>query len=124
MFIKLAKLMTAPLTTCKAGGGGIWPALVAYVEGRSARLFERERRQTHQAVPSVLLPGTHVFDRRADGSILEITIPPASHKEAIIETNDSLPPGARASKVREIPVRRAITAPVGGQALWTPSSLK
>jgi hypothetical protein len=86
------------------------------VEGRSARLFERERRQTYQAVPHVLLPGTHVFDRRADGSILEITIPPAAQTGATIEAGNSAPPEVQASSAGEIPVRRAIAAPARSKA--------
>jgi hypothetical protein len=113
--IKLLKLMSAPLAARKASGG-IWLALLSYVEGRSARLFERERRQTYQAVPHVLLPGTHVFDRRADGSILEITIPPAAQTGATIEAGNSAPPEVQASSAGEIPVRRAIAAPARSKA--------
>jgi hypothetical protein len=56
---------------------GIWLTLYACVQGRQARLFERERRATLLAVSPVLVPGTWIADRRADGSALEIRTPQA-----------------------------------------------
>lgn len=55
--------------------GGAWAAVQAYIERRAARAFERERRATLLTVPQVLPPGSRVYDRRADGSVLELRIP-------------------------------------------------
>lgn len=60
----------------------IWRAVRAYIQGRQARLFERERRATLLTVPQALPPGTRIVDRRADGSVLVIDVPPGLHAEA------------------------------------------
>jgi hypothetical protein len=111
----ITKLLASPFAACRAVGGA-WSAALACIEGRSDRLFERERRQTYQAVPRALLPGTYVYDRRADGSILEIRIPPAARTEVTIGTGDTMPaecPGARAA---EGLANRALEAPASNRA--------
>lgn len=65
-----------------ASPGGIWQAVRAYIQGRQARLFERERRATLLTVPQSLPPGTRVVDRRGDGSVLVIDVPPGLRAEA------------------------------------------
>lgn len=67
------------------GAGGAWATVRSYIEGRSARLFERERRETYQKVPHVLPTGTRIYDKRADGSILEVSVPPALQLEVILD---------------------------------------
>jgi hypothetical protein len=62
--------------------GSIWQAVRAYIQGRQARLFERERRVTLLSVPQALPPGTRIVDRRADGSVLVIDVPPEFRAEA------------------------------------------
>jgi hypothetical protein len=52
----IAKLLASRLIACRTAGGA-WSAALAYIEGRSARLFERERRQTYQTIPQALQPG-------------------------------------------------------------------
>jgi hypothetical protein len=58
-----------------ASSGSVWQAVRAYIQGRQARLFERERRVTLVTVPQALPPGTRIVDRRADGSVLVIDVP-------------------------------------------------
>ena len=55
---------------------GMWHAMCKWIEGRQARLFERERRATLELIPGALPPGTTITDRRADGSVLDVRIPP------------------------------------------------
>jgi len=62
--------------------GSIWQAVRAYIQGRQARLFERERQVTLLTVPQALPPGTRIVDRRADGSVLVIDVPPGLHAGA------------------------------------------
>ena len=57
---------------------GLWRLLGGWVQGRQARLFERERRTTLQGVPPTLCAGSIIYDRRADGSVLLIAIPPGA----------------------------------------------
>ncbi len=75
----LARAAARPLTgVC----GGMWKTIGSWVEGRQARLFERERRATLQTVPAAVPQGAWIVDRRADGSSLELLIPPSgSHAD-------------------------------------------
>ncbi|GGV54978.1 hypothetical protein GCM10010245_87030 [Streptomyces spectabilis] len=75
----LARAAVRPL----AGAcGGMWQTVRSWVEGRQARLFERERRTTLQTVPAAVPQGAWIVDRRADGSSLELLIPPGgSHPD-------------------------------------------
>src|SRR5258708_34972588 len=54
---------------------GMWLVLRAFMEGRSAVAFERERRATLLVVPPMQQAGTVIHDRRPDGSVLSIQIP-------------------------------------------------
>lgn len=54
---------------------GMCQVMRGWVEGRQARLFERERRATLRTVPQTVPLGTTIIDRRADGSILEVRVP-------------------------------------------------
>jgi hypothetical protein len=56
---------------------GLWRAVLAFVEGRNAVTFERERRITLLAVSPALPPGTEIYDSRADGSVLRVRVPSA-----------------------------------------------
>jgi hypothetical protein len=61
---------------------GMWQVVRSWVEGRQARLFERERRTTLQTVPTAVPQGAWIIDQRADGSSLELRIPPrGSHPD-------------------------------------------
>jgi len=111
----ITKLLASQFAACRAIRGA-WPAALAFIEGRSARLFERERRQTYQAVPRALLPGTYVYDRRADGSILEIRIPPATRMEVTIETGSPIPAEDPGTRAPEGLANRALEAPARNQA--------
>jgi hypothetical protein len=95
--------------------GGVWGAVRAYVEWRAARAFERERRATLLMVPQALPPGTLVYDRRADGSVLELRIPEsakigAKSKETIMTASacglEAGHPGAGAAGPRQITAAR------------------
>ncbi|MFJ9461628.1 hypothetical protein ACIRST_41975 [Kitasatospora sp. NPDC101447] len=55
-----------------------------WVEGRNAVAFERERRSTLLTVPTTLHQGGRIYDRRADGSVLEIAVPAAERPGVII----------------------------------------
>lgn len=55
--------------------GGMWRAIRAFIEGRNAVAFERERRATLLLVPPMQQAGTYIYDRRPDGSVLSIQIP-------------------------------------------------
>lgn len=59
---------------CRAGGA--WQVLQTYLAGRNSVAFERERRVTLLALPSLLPPGAQLRDHRSDGSILEVQILP------------------------------------------------
>jgi hypothetical protein len=59
---------------CRASG--MWQAIRAYIEGRNAVNLEKERRITLLTVPLALPPGTEVCDLRADGSLLQLRVPP------------------------------------------------
>ncbi len=56
-------------------GGGMWLAVRAFIDGRNAVAFERERRATLLMVPPMQQAGTVIYDRRPDGSVLSIQIP-------------------------------------------------
>ena len=53
----------------------MWLAIRAFIEGRNAVAFERERRATLLMVPPMQQAGTDIYDRRPDGSVLRIQIP-------------------------------------------------
>lgn len=55
--------------------GGMWQAIRAFIDGRNAVAFERERRATLMMVPSIQQAGTDIYDQRPDGSVLRIQIP-------------------------------------------------
>jgi len=63
----------------------MWQAIYAFVHGRQAKAFERERRATLLAVPQALAPGTRIVDRRADGSVLLIEIPSDLYAQGAVE---------------------------------------
>jgi hypothetical protein len=62
----------------------MWQALYAHIQGRNAVNFERERRTTLLIVPLALPPGTQIYDQRADGSVLQIRIPPTTRINVIL----------------------------------------
>ncbi|MFD5271516.1 hypothetical protein [Streptomyces sp. NPDC058335] len=73
----LGTLITALAATgaaLRCAGGGMWQTLRARIDGRNAVAFERERRATLLTVVPALATGTHIHDRRIDGSILDITV--------------------------------------------------
>jgi hypothetical protein len=53
----------------------MWSTIRLWVTGKNAVAFERERRTTLLEVPQALHDGGRIYDRRADGSVLEITVP-------------------------------------------------
>ncbi len=110
----ITKLL-APQFAARRAVGGAWFAALAWIEGRSARLFEQERRQTYQAVPHALLPGTYVYDRRADGSILEIRIPATAQMEATIGIGDPVPVASLGARARDGIGHPALGAPARNQ---------
>jgi hypothetical protein len=57
---------------------GLWGVIHTCIEGKAARVFERERRTTLHSVAKSLQSGTELYDRRADGSVLYIRIPPSA----------------------------------------------
>ncbi len=75
----------AAAIACKASG--IWRAIRAHIEGRNAVSLERERRTTLLTVPPALPPGTEVYDLRADGSLLQLRVPPVMRIDAIVGGN-------------------------------------
>lgn len=78
----LARAAVRPLTGACAG---MWQTVRSWVEGRQARLFERERRTTLQTVPAAVPQGAWIVDRRADGSSLELLIPPGGSQPDVDE---------------------------------------
>ncbi|MFE0188120.1 hypothetical protein [Streptomyces sp. NPDC058989] len=64
--------------------GGMWHAIRIWVEGKNAATFERERRTTLLTAPLAIQQGGRVYDRRADGSILEITVPVQERLDVIV----------------------------------------
>jgi hypothetical protein len=92
----------------------MWRVIRAYIEGRNAVSLERERRTTLLTVPSALPPGTEVYDQRADGSLLQLRVPPTVHIDAILSANPKQdtpwiglpmpdPPGQDADEQTRIP---------------------
>jgi hypothetical protein len=61
--------------TARVRKGGMWLAIRAFIEGRNAVAVERERRATLLMVPPAQQPGTEIYDRRPDGSVLRVRIP-------------------------------------------------
>jgi hypothetical protein len=86
----------------RRGQCGIWGAVQAYIERQAARVFERERRATLLTVPQTLPPGTLLYDRRADGSVLELRIAvPAQTSSDVKEASvDVTVPGSQAAHLR------------------------
>ncbi len=85
MLVKALAPVSVAARSVGASLGGMWQAVRAYVQGRQARLFERERRATLQIIPQTLLPGIRIYDRRADGSVLEVHIPPPTQMKVAVE---------------------------------------
>jgi len=73
------------MVACKASG--MWRVIRAHIEGRNAVSLERERRTTLLSVPSALPPGAEVYDLRADGSLLQLRVPPVMRIDAIYSGN-------------------------------------
>ena len=67
---------------------GWWRVAFLHVAGRSAVNFERERRTTLRDLSAAVSPGTEIYDRRADGSVLTVRIDPC----ACNRTNGEYPP--------------------------------
>lgn len=67
--VVLARSVTTP------GSGGIWQVIGAHIARRKTVAVERERRRTLLTVPSTLPPGTQIYDLRADGSVLLLSVP-------------------------------------------------
>lgn len=65
----VASAITAPLNSLSR-------LLGSWVEGRQARFFERERRTTLECLSQRISAGTTIYDRRADGSVLLISVSP------------------------------------------------
>lgn len=70
---------------CKTSG--MWRVIRAHIEGRNAVSLERERRTTLLTVPSALPPGAEVYDLRADGSLLQLRVPPVMRIDAILSSD-------------------------------------
>lgn len=91
----IAKLLASQLVACRTAGGA-WSAALAYIEGRSARLFERERRQTYQTIRwRMASSGVHIASAqrcRGAGNMAE---------------NDSWKPGSMLPRYRPPPARRS-----------------
>ncbi|WP_119580653.1 hypothetical protein [Streptomyces europaeiscabiei] len=64
--------------------GGMWHTIRTWVEGKNAATFERERRTTLLTAPSALQQGGSIYDRRADGSVLKITVPTRERLDIIV----------------------------------------
>ena len=71
----LAAALMRPWSTSR---DGLWQAVRCWVERREARLFERERRTTFEAVLPLVGRSVKVVDRRADGSVLELWASPVT----------------------------------------------
>jgi hypothetical protein len=100
-------LVTAAVRAAGCRFGGMWATTHTYVTGRAARLFERERRHTYQTVPQTLPPGTRIYDRRSDGSVLEIHTPPDDGMNVTIDGNTvtQTPPSALPTQAQPAIVR-------------------
>ncbi|MFB7168099.1 MULTISPECIES: hypothetical protein [Streptomyces] len=55
--------------------GGMWHTIRSWIDGKNAAVFERERRTTLLTAPLAIEQGGRIYDQRADGSVLEITVP-------------------------------------------------
>ncbi|MEV7617521.1 hypothetical protein [Streptomyces sp. NPDC089799] len=64
--------------------GGMWHTIRSWVEGKNATRFERERRTTLLTAPLAIQEGGRIYDRRADGSVLEITVPLPAQLDVIV----------------------------------------
>ncbi|MFD0343344.1 hypothetical protein ACFVH0_32480 [Streptomyces sp. NPDC127117] len=64
--------------------GGMWHTIRSWVEGKNAATFERERRTTLLTAPLAIQQGGRIYDQRADGSILEITVPSTERPDVIV----------------------------------------
>ncbi|GGZ29086.1 hypothetical protein [Streptomyces nitrosporeus] len=63
--------------------GGMWHTIRTWVEGKNAATFERERRTTLLSAPLAIQQGGRVYDKRADGSVLEIVVPTQERLDVI-----------------------------------------
>lgn len=64
--------------------GGMWHTIRSWVEGKNAATFERERRTTLLTAPLAIQQGGRIYDQRADGSVLEITVPVQERLDVIV----------------------------------------
>ena len=94
---------------CKTSG--MWRAIRAHIEGRNAVSLERDRRTTLLTVPSALPPGAEVYDLRADGSLLQLRVPPVMRIDAILSSNLEQDASDRPSRGR--PARSRLTRRAG-----------
>ncbi|MFE4628672.1 hypothetical protein [Streptomyces mirabilis] len=81
---KIHTALTATTAALRGVSGGMWQAIRARIDGRNAVSFERERRTTLLTVPPALPTGARVYDKRADGSVLDISIPYPAHLDLMI----------------------------------------
>jgi hypothetical protein len=75
MFTQIGAAIKMACFAAKFKKSGLWLAVRAFIDGRNAVAFERERRATLLMVPPMQQAGTVIYDRRPDGSILSIQIP-------------------------------------------------
>ncbi|MGW1894219.1 hypothetical protein ACWCP6_28850 [Streptomyces sp. NPDC002004] len=68
----------------KGREGGMWHTIRIWVEGKNAATFERERRTTLLTAPGAIQQGGRIYDRRADGSVLEIAVPAQERLDVIV----------------------------------------
>ncbi|MFE2326854.1 hypothetical protein ACFXD5_23515 [Streptomyces sp. NPDC059385] len=64
--------------------GGMWHTIRTWIEGQNAATFEQERRTTLLTVPLAIQQGGRIYDRRADGSVLEISVPVQERRDVIV----------------------------------------
>jgi hypothetical protein len=65
----------------------MWQVVRAHIEGRNAVSLERERRTTLLTVPVALPPGADIYDRRADGSVLQVRVLPIMRIDSLCSGN-------------------------------------
>ncbi|MFD9502479.1 hypothetical protein [Streptomyces sp. NPDC060035] len=70
--------------TLRGRTGGMWHTIAAWLGGKNAAKFERERRTTLLMVPTALQQGGRIYDQRADGSVLEISVPSPGYPAGVI----------------------------------------
>ncbi|MEU9705825.1 hypothetical protein [Streptomyces sp. NPDC047981] len=94
--------------------GGMWHTVRIWAEGKNAAAFERERRTTLLSAPLAIQQGGRIYDQRADGSVLEITVPVQQERMDRIVGETVRHDGAVSTPAELLPARRNVLT-AGGE---------